>query len=234
MADDFFKETPQEVPVETPVEKIKLGEDEYTQEELQKLVGLGKIGMEAETKYKTKIDKVWPKFQQTINEKRELQEQFDKFKTERTQPQQPANPASQEAIRAEAVRQARDLGLVTKEDVFQLARQIAVETQQGQRLIDDISSTIDTMKEDGLPATTVEEVIQHMQETGIKNPEKAYKDMFESEWIKNQTDKLNTIRSKGMPTLSRSTAGSKLPASVKPTNSNLESLVSEALNVSYQ
>jgi len=43
-------------------EKITLGENEYSQDELKELVNLGKIGKEAEEKYNTSIDKVWPEY----------------------------------------------------------------------------------------------------------------------------------------------------------------------------
>src|SRR5258707_5967074 len=73
MADKFF-EPNTETPESQEVEKINLGGEEYTQEELTKLVGLGKIGLEAEQKYKTRLDRVWPEFQQVINEKKVLED----------------------------------------------------------------------------------------------------------------------------------------------------------------
>src|SRR4030043_1617793 len=67
---DKKEEVVEDVKVEEPVEpeKIKLGEEEYTQDELNSLVGLGKIAKEAEDKYNVKVEGIWPKFQQTINE----------------------------------------------------------------------------------------------------------------------------------------------------------------------
>ena len=42
--------------------KIEIEGEQFTKEELSKLIGLGKIGKDAEDKYHTKIDKVWPEY----------------------------------------------------------------------------------------------------------------------------------------------------------------------------
>ena len=239
MADDFFTEG-DGVQEEAPVERIKVGEEEFTQDELQRLVGLGKIGDEAEKKYKTRIDRVWPKYQQIINEKQEVEQKNREYEqklveAERLrQPQvQPNQGYTADQVRAEAIRQAKELGLVTKDEIAAEARRIAVEVQQGQRLIDHISGVIDQMTEDGLPSTTVEDVVTHMQETGIRDPEKAYKDMFEQEYLKSQAEKLASIKQKGIPTIKESVAGGKSPAPIRITGDNLETLVSEAIAGNY-
>lgn len=237
--DDFFVEGAQEQP-QTEVEKIKVGEEEYTQDELQQLVGLGKIGREAENKYKTRIDRVWPNYQRIINEKQaadqereEMRKQLQEYQNPKITPL-PGAPLTPDQIRTQALAQAKELGLVTRDEVNTEARKIASEMLQGQKLIDDISTVITNMQSDGLPSTTIEEVIAHMQETGIKNPEKAYKDMFEKEYINSQASKISSIKSKGIPSIETSAAGGKLPPPVKPTKDNLYQLVAEAVQGNYQ
>ena len=66
------EETTEEPAAEKEAEKVKLGEEEYTKEELDRFVKLGKIGVEAEEKFDTKIDKVWPEFTKTRQELKEL------------------------------------------------------------------------------------------------------------------------------------------------------------------
>lgn len=239
MADEFFDANQETAGEEAPVEKIKVGDEEFTQEELAKLVGLGKIGAEAESKYKTKIDRVWPQFQTVINEKRQLEDKIKEYETKANEPKiEPTKEQlTAEQVKAEAIKQAKELGLVTKEDFEKAVTQKTMEIIQGQNLINDISEVIDNMATDGLPSTTVEDVLQHMQETGIKNPEKAYKDMFEKEWVKSQMDKVNSLKKAGLPTTERSTAGSKEPAPVKlrgMSDSDLANLVSESLKGSYE
>ena len=62
MADEFFEDKKMEpqVPEEVTPEVIKLGEKEYSQEELSKLVGLGEQAVELETKWDTKLDRLMP------------------------------------------------------------------------------------------------------------------------------------------------------------------------------
>ena len=228
MADEFFNE-----PNEQEVEKIRLGDDEYTQEELSRLVGLGKIGDEAEKKYHTKLDRVWPQFQTVINEKKVLEDklkQEEEIKTriaeqtktpERTDPNKQLTEAE---VKEMALKQAEALGIGP-----QAIRNTVMELMQGQQLLQDINGVIDTNTEEGLPETTPEDIIKHMQESGIRNPQKAYQDMFEKEWLAKQTEKLAEIKSKGMPTISQSTAGAKQPAPVKITTANLEQMVMDSL-----
>ena len=237
-ADDGQQQTP-----ETPVENIKVGDKEYSQAELQRLVGLGEIGAEAESKYKTRIDRVWPQFQSLVNEKRALDTKFTETEaaktqletrlrdletrqqTQQTQNGQQTYQAPQltaEQIKSEAIKQAKELGIPMSDDV----RRITMEVMQGQQLINDTSSVIDNMVDDGLPNTTVEDILQHMQTTGIRNPEKAYKDMFEKEYVANQVEKLQQIKRKpGLDTVSTSTAGSKLP----PPNTNFRRMKDDDL-----
>jgi hypothetical protein len=209
MSDDFFNDAAKtaDTQVDEP-QKIKLGDEEFSQDELQKLVGLGKIGLEAEQKYKTRIDRVWPQFQSIVNEKRELEEKLKaKEAPVREEVKAPNQTFTPEQIKAEALRQAEELGIGP-----QAMRKTVMEVIQGQNLINDISNVIDNMTGEGLPSTTTEDILNHMQETGIRNPEKAYKDMFEKEWLESQSEKIQSIKHKGMPSVTSSSAGSKQPA----------------------
>lgn len=247
-------ETPaEETPAEPTVEeKIKLGEKEYTQAELQKLVGLGEIGLEAESKYKTRLDRVWPEYTKRSQELVDLRDKTAKYEaqlkelqektTQQPQSQQPSLTQEQRQqiaqmtpeMKQQALKQLQELNneLGYTPDNF---RRIAMEVIQGQNLINDITGVIDNFTSDGLPNTTVEDVLAHMQETGIRNPEKAYRDMFETEYLEHQANKLAELKSerKGLPTTPKSTAGAKQPAPVKVTDSNLDQLVAEALRENF-
>lgn len=259
MADQFFQEPqPLEQTPEAPIEpeKIKLGEKEYTQDELQRLVGLGEIGAEAEKQYKTSIKSVWPKYQQVINEKREvdqkytqaeeqrkaLEERIKEFELRNPQPT-PSTPAPQpqftpEQIREAALKQAEELGIGP-----QAIRKTVMDVIQGQNLINDISSSIDEVSSEGwikdTEKATVENVLNHMQQEGIKNPMKALKDMFEEDYLQTQAEKLASLKNgrEGIPTVSSSTAGSKQPA---PTNfkrmddNALAKLIEDSIKENYQ
>lgn len=228
MADEFFNE-----PNEQEVEKIRLGDEEFSQEELSRLVGLGKIGDEAEKKYHTKLDRVWPQFQTVINEKKALEDrlkQEDEIKarvaeqTKTPEREDPNRKLSEVEIKEMALKQAEALGIGP-----QAIRNTVMELLQGQQLLSDINNVIDSNTSEGLPDATPEDIIKHMQESGIRNPQKAYQDMFEKEWLESQTEKLAKIKSNGMPTISSSSAGSKQPPAVKITTANLEQMVMDSL-----
>ena len=62
MADDNFFKPEENAEVATEIEKVKVGEKEYSQDELSKLVGLGEKWTETETKFNTKMDRVVPEY----------------------------------------------------------------------------------------------------------------------------------------------------------------------------
>ena len=86
MADDFYKdeEVTEEVENKEEPETIKVGDKEYTQDELQKIVGLGEIGLEAEEKYKTKIDRVWPEYTKGQQRLQDLERKVEEYEKEQT------------------------------------------------------------------------------------------------------------------------------------------------------
>lgn len=80
-SDNFLSEETNEpvVPETTEVEKIKLGDKEYTQDELSQLVGVAEKVNSLESQYNTKLDKVWPEFGRSQNELKSVKEQLDKL-----------------------------------------------------------------------------------------------------------------------------------------------------------
>lgn len=217
---EFFDENAE---VETQPETFKLGEKEYTQDDLTRLVGLGEIADELESKWDTKIDRIMPKYTKATQELAELRKQQEK----------PIEPASQnfngltQEQKELAKKQLADLGY--GEDQF---RNIVREELAAKELLSNIDVIIDDAKDNGQPATTSRELLQHMADTGIKNPVKAYKDMFESELDAIKEKKLAELKPAGMVTTSTSTAGSKQPApAAKPKNrEDLFKQVQEALS----
>lgn len=224
--DDFFQE-PAEQTEETPAEGIKVGEKEYTQDELQALVGLGEQAREVETKFSTKLDKVFPEYTKASQERAKLRLENDELKAKlNPAPEQTIQPGGLTADqKAEAIRQLKDLGFMPKEEAVQLVRG----ELQAKELLAEVDSVIGSSKEAGNPATNRDDLLQHMAETGIKSPQKAYKDLFEKELDEIKEKKLSSIKRNGMVTTEESTAGSKNPAPIKVTKSNLVQLINEGL-----
>ena len=228
MADNtnFFTDD-QEV-VEEP-QTIKLGDKEYTQDDLSRLVGLGEIASEAEEKYKTKIDRVWPEFTKKSQQVSDYQRKIEELEAKVNQPIVQQTPTNQPTeLTAEqkdiARKQLEDLGYGQSQ-----FRQIVREELAAQDLLASVDSVLGEARENGNPTATPQDLLQYMADEGIKNPSKAYKLMFEDDLAKLQEKRLSEIRPSGMITSNGPKAGGKLPAEVKPTRANLQSLVQAAL-----
>lgn len=237
MSDDFFKEKQetkmdpqaQEIEIEEKApEAIKLGDKAYTTEELQDLVGLGEQARELESKWNTKVDRLMPEFTKSRQEIAELRKQVeDRTAQEVQQKESQGQVLSPEEVKAEAVRQLRDL--MVAPELQQTIKGMVAEDRQAAQLVNDTEFVIEDYADQGLPKTTVEDLLQHMADTGIKNPDKAYKDMFEEEYAEWKAGQINSLKQPGLTTIEGSTAGGKNPPTEPITKENLGRLVAEAL-----
>ena len=226
---DFFnkkEETKVETPIQEEVTKIKVGEAEYDQADLDRLIGLGKSAEELETKWNTKIDRLMPEYTKTTQElkvERERREELEKLEAERNKPQEEVD---WEVTRKQAREEAKKIGLVLDEDLETYYQQ----RKQGEEVLSDTRSLIAEIKKDGKPEVTDQELLQYMLDEGVKDPRKAYKLMKEEElesWKEKQLDKL---KPSDFHTTTSSTAGAKEPEEVIATSSNLRSLLRERFN----
>lgn len=224
-------------PASDAPDKIKVGDKEYTQDELSQLVGLGEIGRELETKWNTKIDRVYPEFTKAQIEKKSLQEERDQFKSElesiKNKVQTEALPED-EAI-AEARKAARKIGLVTDEDFAPLLeksfRTYYTQERAAEKLLDEVNGLQTKIDgKDGRPAFQAREVLEYMQETGITNPELAYKAKYESEIDAWKESQLGKTKKSGFSTIDTSSAGAKQPPKATITRDNLGEAIREALH----
>lgn len=213
-------------------QKIKLGEEEFSTDQLQKYVSLGKLAEEAETKYNTKIDRVWPEYSKAQNELKQLRQEKETW----GQKEVKDIDEDQEEVVRRAKQNARKIGIVTDENFDELMDKKFQERYQSQRSAEKL---LDTMKDleknyngsDGRPKFELQEVIGFMQEKGVTDPELAYKWKYEKELDAWKEEQFSKSRKGGYTTLSSSTAGAKMPPSVKITKDNLNQLVSEAMNL---
>ena len=243
MADFFEQEEEKEVEEEKvdeqevkeeEIEKIKLGEDEYTQDELQRYVELGKIGVEAEEKYNTKLDKVWPEYSKKSNELKEAQEKLDELQGQIEQKVESGEKTPVEGIE-EAKEAAKRLGIVT-DDAFEefmgkSFRKYYMQERSAERLLDEAKSLEKELDgKDGRPKFDTEEVLTFMSENpGFKDINKAYEAMHPEEMAEWRANKILEGKKKGIVTQEESPTN-KRPEEVKVTRSNLKQLVSEIVN----
>lgn len=208
MNDQEIKTTEEATKVAEPqIEKVKVGEAEYTQEELSRLVGLGKIGAEAEERYNTKLDRIWPNYVRASQELKELKEKS----TAEVTPPQPNAQVSPEQAKEQVATILKEMGFVTKVE----AEQAAAVYVQGVKLYDNVNGILASAKADSKPSTDADTLLQYMVDTGVKDPQAAYELYFKpqlKEWEKTQIEK---IKPTDVTTQEGSTAGSKQPGETK-------------------
>ena len=203
---------------------IKVGEKEYAQEDLNKLVGLGEIAQEYQTKWDRDIKGFYPDYihkSQELAEYKKRDAEQAKLAEEEKQKviveKAKANELSPEEARQYARQQAKDLEIVMYDDAFKTeVNRVVAENLAGKQLIDDATVIINEAVEKGQPKVDIRELFKYMDENGVKSPEKAYKLMFESEIDKWKEEKLKSIRPNSFQTQDQSTAGGKQPPSPAP------------------
>ncbi len=237
MTDNFFNDpasgdtTPPVVPsnsdvTETP--KIKIGEKEYSTDELQNMVGYASKVKEFEKTAGTDFDgltKSWGKRGEEIGKlkKRVAEYEASQLKAKVTSGEQ----LTDEEMISQAKEQAKKLGLLTTDDFdkYYVAR------REAEKLLDDcrnLETEVDG--KDGRPPFKLQEILTHMQETGIRNPEKAYKDKYEEQIDRWKEQQLRGAKPRGLFTDTTSTAGAKEPPNVKVTKDNLFNVISETIH----
>ena len=117
MADDLFGEKKEEeIEEKQEPEKIKLGDKEYTQDELSKLVGLGEFAQEVETKQNRKLDKIYPDYVKATQRLSELEKELEETKAPKAPPSE-GTELTPEQIKEQALIEAKKLGLISVNDV---------------------------------------------------------------------------------------------------------------------
>jgi len=240
---DFFKQDltdalnpPVGVTSEVP-QSIKLGDKEYTQEELQEAVGARNMVKELEEKWDTKIDKVYPKFTQNSTRLKEVENELNELKQKQSTADNKPIDEIDEETKAEAKRAARKLDLLTKDDLTDLGyiskddfQRYYKDQRESEKLLDNMNSMQkDIDGEDGRPAFKTQEVLEYMSENRLVNPEIAYKLMNEGALDSWKEKKISEVKKPGLVTDTSSSVGVKLPPEVKVTKENRDAMLKAAL-----
>lgn len=226
MASKFFEDKQEEV--EEVSEKIKLGDTEFTQEELNELVGAGRKLKDIEAKQGQKIEEVltsWGKRGERLGEWKKVtgaqkpDEYLAKIKEEKDKtPEQ----LSREELKAKVLAEAREFGILTKEDLKLdniLTREDYQKIRSGEKTLNAVKKTIKVNERAGYPAVSEEELLKFMSDPrNPGDPKNAYKIMFEKQIKDIDMTKLNSLKGKSIYTDSKSTAGSKEFTPKKPTS----------------
>jgi hypothetical protein len=213
---------------QTELEKIKLGDKEFTQDELLQKVGLADKVSELESKYNTKLDSVWPEYGRSQNKVRELEGKIAQMQTQKAETGEVDPTTAKQAVEA-----AKKLGILTRDDgvvTRDQFRDMYTQERETEKLLTSLSNyEKDITGDDGRPKFDKIKVLEYMRDTNIKDPMIAYKVMHESQLDQWKMSEVGRVKMRGMYTTRGSNLGNKQPADVKPTKDNLNDLVAQAL-----
>lgn len=220
--------------------KIKLGEVEYTTEELEGLVKDGQFKREIEEKQNTKIDRVLPEYTKLTQDRKAWEterQELEQLRAEKTVAQSKGSDTLDEATIAAARAEARKIGIFTKDDIEAYVNENFPKFYQNQRAGEKLLEGAEKLEaeldgKDGRPKFEIEDILTHMRDTGIRDPYKAYKDKYETELDSWKEKQLRANRREGLLSDSASSAGGKQPAEIRPNKTNLKDLFAEALRES--
>lgn len=209
MADNNFFDKQNEA---EEVEKVKLGDTEFTTEELNALVESGKRLQDIETKQGQPLDKIlssWGERGERIGEyKKQVEELSSKLEKLENPPAQ--EQIDKEKLKEQVINEAREFGLVTKDEALKMMEELYETRRYGERIFSKVNKIVKTAKSEGKPTTSAEELLKFMSDpSNPKDPEKAYKVMFEKELENWKEEQLKKIKQPNMVIENKSTAGGK-------------------------
>lgn len=236
----LFDNKPEEIVEETPVEEVsveekffELGDNKYTQEELESLVNLGKFAKEVEEKQNIKLDRVYPEFTKKSQAIKDYEDKIRILEEQQKNNVPSLNPDDENALK-EAKEAARRIGLVLQEDLPQQAvtrddfRKMYMAERQAEKLLDTAKGLEKTYSgEDGRPKFDTESMLDYMEQVGIEDPEIAYKVRYEKELDAWKESKINEVKKKPSATLQPTQK--KEYEQPKFTKDNIRGAISEAL-----
>lgn len=221
-------------------EKIAINGQEYDPAEAQNFIDRGKQTIEAERKWNTSLDKVWPEYgksretlKQMESQLAEARSQLEKFQTK--QEAGTETPADE----AKAKEAAKRLGLILKDDLDssgyikkdELDKYLS-ERDQEREAVKQVLSQAETLEKeldgsDGRPKFNKKIVLAYANTYGKADLKEAYEEMHEDtlkSWKKEQID------AEKKPELKTFNAGDKKqPERVKVTDANVKDLLREKL-----
>lgn len=223
---------------------ITLGDQKYTQDQLNEMVGLANKYNEFKTKYDTDPDKAWSAYGKVTQENKILKEQAarateleNKLAELEARKSTQADGELTESQIQEARRAAQKLGILTTDQIDKLmedrgfvkksdvdqaftSRRIMGEFEELQKKYDG---------KDGLPKFDQDEMVAFMERTRMTDPAMAYKARFSEEIAENRAQKILEAK---YPQLVTTKAGGedKAPKKTPVTKENMKDRLAEIFN----
>jgi hypothetical protein len=213
MADDFFQEPKPET---TELEKIKIGEKEYSQDELTKLVGLGEFADRVQQEQDRSVKDIYPKYIETTKELSELKKKVGEFETFQARLTGKDQEVTPEMMAEDAKAKLKELGYLPSEEINKVVQEQVMAHIQAKELLDEVKGINRIAEEAGKPKVDPNELFNYMDQTGIKDPTIAYEVKFKNELKSWEQTKVNEIKPQGFTTQETSSAGAKTPTEERP------------------
>ena len=188
------------------VSTIKLGETEFTQEELNELVGAGRKLKELEEKNGQPVEDIlssWGRRGEEIGKyKKELEEKEQRL-AELSKPAATVEQLDEEKTREQVVAEAKKYGLLTKEEAQEMINGIVSEREAGRQILNQTKKVLRQAEKDGRPMVELDKLLEFMSDpNNPRDPQNAYDIMFKKEIKEWEQKQLSTLKNKGMSTLS--------------------------------
>lgn len=204
---DFFNDDKQE-----ETEKIKLGDQEFSTDELNELIGAGKKLKELEEKQGQPVEDIltsWGRRGESIGELKKKNEEYEK-ELDRLKNPPAKEVVDQENLKKEVLGELKGYGVLTKDEVQAMINDIYQTNRSGERLLAQVKRVSREAKADGKPEVEPEKLLEFMADpNNPKDPEKAYKVMFDKELEEWKENRINQAKKPNMMTISKTTAGAK-------------------------
>lgn len=229
--------------------KIVINGVEYDPEEAQNLIDYGKRTVEAEEKYNTKFDKVWPEYNRSQERLKQLETELEEARKQRTDTPAQNNDANQNTVQdgselSESQKQAaRRLGVVFREDLdkngyltkdtfqelFQQQQTAYQKEQENIRRVlkeaDDLENNINGS--DGRPKFRKDLVMAYASAYGIGDLTEAYEKMYSDDLKGWKEAQVEASKKPSLKTLRG--GGSKTPPEIRVNRDNLRDLIHESI-----
>lgn len=219
---------------EEELTKIKVGDQEFSEDELSALVEKGRLAKDIEEKQNTDLSKVYPEYTRKSQQLKEYEEELAQLRelkksVEEREIEEKANKDSKSLTPDEVRQMAAKQGYITQENVNTYIQNYMA----AQRILDqvkDLEAKRNPFEAEELPRVESQEMLRWMDENNITDPVKAYKIRFESEIDAWKEKKIAQGKPKGMYVDDTSAPSNKLPREVKISNKNLQELMRASLS----
>lgn len=225
----FFDENKQEE-AEEQINKFKIGEEEFTEDELSGILGKYKKLEEVEKEHGD-LDNIVSNYGRRANEIGDLKKQLEEAQSAKDKKAENDGEAPQPLTRSEIEEVFNESGVVTTKNFTTFYNQM----RSAEKLIGQcsrIEKKHNPYEAEELPEFKTQEMLEYMDQNRITDPEKAYKLRYEKEIDEWKSKQYSKAKPQAQHTEGASTPGAKEPAEVKIDGTNLKQILREHLDAS--